>query len=252
MTIELAAGLFVLALVVGVYGSITGAGGGFLMVAGLVLVFDLSGAEAVGTSVITTVVIQLVAAGTYARDDLIDRPTAQWFVLGSIPVAFLSAAILANRIPERTFNLIIGVLLVGLAVFVLARRAHESGGHQSEPPRKSALVGLGSAMGVLSGAFGVGAGLVTVPAIRSLQKLSTHRAAATTTAIGAASGVAASIGHAVAGNPRWSYAPFVIAGAVFGGRLGARSANRVAPQLVGTLLAAGLLATGVPLLAAAI
>ena len=137
MTIELAAGLFVLALVVGVYGSITGAGGGFLMVAGLVLVFDLSGAEAVGTSVITTVVIQLVAAGTYARDDLIDRPTAQWFVLGSIPVAFLSAAILANRIPERTFNLIIGVLLVGLAVFVLARRAHESGGGVSPSHREN-------------------------------------------------------------------------------------------------------------------
>ncbi len=248
MTIELAIGLFLLALVVGLYGSITGAGGGFLMVAGLVLLFDLTGAEAVGTSVITTVVIQLVAAGTYARDDLIDRPTAQWFVLGSIPVAFLSASILANRIPDRAFNLIIGTLLLALAAFVILRRTVEHAPVSPEPPHKPQLVGLGSAMGVLSGAFGVGAGLVTVPAIRSLQKLTTHKAAATTTAIGAASGVAASIGHAVADNPRWSYAPFVVGGAIVGGRLGARSASRVPPQIVGVLLAGGLLATSVPLL----
>ena len=237
-----------LAVLVGIYGSVTGAGGGFLMVAGLVLLFDLSGAEAVGTSVITTVCIQLVAAATYGKAGLIDRPTAQWFVLGSIPVAFLSAAVLASRIPEKTFNLIIGVLLLALAAFVIVRRSVEHDTATPEPPHKPQLVGLGSAMGVLSGAFGVGAGLVTVPAIRSLQKLSTHRAAATTTAIGAASGVAATIGHALAGNPRWTYAPFVIAGAIVGGRLGARSANRVAPKAVGILLAGGLLATGVPLL----
>lgn len=248
MTIELAIGLFVLALVVGIYGSITGAGGGFLMVAGLVLLFDLSGAEAVGTSVITTVMIQITAAITYGRADKVDRRTAQWFILGSIPIAFFSAAVLASRIPERTFNLIIGVLLLALAVFVVFRPTLEAKETTPEPPHKPQLVALGSAMGVLSGAFGVGAGLVTVPAIRWLQKLPMHRAAATTTAIGAASGVAASIGHAIAGNPRWSYAPFVIAGAIVGGRVGSRSANRVPYKTVGYLLAGGLLVTGFPLL----
>lgn len=249
MTIELALGLFILALVVGIYGSVTGAGGGFLMVAGLVLLFDLSGAEAVGTSVITTVFIQLSAGINYARAGAVDRPTATWFVLGSVPVAFISAAVLASRIPERAFNLIIGALLLALAAFVVFRPSPESNRTTPHPPHKPQLVGLGSAMGVLSGAFGVGAGLVTMPAIRWLQKLSTHGAAATTTAIGAASGVAASIGHAIADNPRWSFAPFVIAGAIAGGYAGSHSAHRLAPKTISFLLAGGLLATGVPLLA---
>ena len=59
MDIQTAVGLFLLALAVGTYGSIIGAGGGFLMVSGLVLAFDLTGATAVGTSIVTTLAIQI-------------------------------------------------------------------------------------------------------------------------------------------------------------------------------------------------
>ena len=38
-----------LAGVVGIYGSVIGAGGGFVLIPGLVLLFDLEGVEAVGT-----------------------------------------------------------------------------------------------------------------------------------------------------------------------------------------------------------
>ncbi|MFT7474238.1 MAG: putative membrane protein YfcA [Verrucomicrobiales bacterium] len=252
MDVGLALGLFILALGVGIYGTIIGAGGGFVMVAGLVLIFDLSGAEAVGTSVITTLFIQLTGAITYDRAGMIDRPTVRWFATGSIPVAFLSAALLANRIPERLFGLLIGALLLSLAVFVVVRPGPQDTTGAPLGPRKPQLVGLGSTIGVLSGAFGVGAGLLTVPAIRSLQKLSTHRAAATTTAIGAASSFAAALGHILAKNPRWSFAPFVIAGAIIGGRIGSNSAGKLSQRTVGVLLAGGLFAAGAPLLFRAI
>ena len=252
MDVGLALGLFMLALGVGIYGTIIGAGGGFVMVAGLVLIFDLSGAEAVGTSVITTLFSQLTGAVTYDRAGIVDRPTVQWFATGSIPVAFLSAALLTKQIPERLFDLLIGALLLALAIFVVVRPGPEETTGAPLDPRKPELVGLGSMVGVLSGAFGVGAGLVTVPAVRALQKLSTHRAAATTTAIGAASGVAAAIGHVLARNPRWSFAPFVIAGAVIGGRIGSNSAGKLSQRTVGLLLAGGLFAAGAPLLIRAI
>lgn len=248
MNAALGLGLFALAMAVGTYGSIIGAGGGFIMVAALVLLFDLSGAEAVGTSVMTILFVQLSGALTYDRAGMVDRPTARWFATGAVPMAFLAAALVANRIPQRLFDLLIGSMLLALGIWVIVGRTAEESTWLLSPPKKMRLIGAGSVVGAVGGAFGVGAGLVTVPLLRSLQKLPTKRATATTTAIGATSGIAGAIGHTVANNPRWSYVPFVIGGAIVGGRLGSSSAGRLSQHTVAGLLAAGLLASGAPLL----
>ena len=252
MDASTAIGLFALALGVGVYGSIIGAGGGFLVVAGLVLVFDLSGAEAVGTSVVTTLAIQATGAYTYTKQGVVERPVALWFVLGSMPVALFSAMFVADRVPEATFELIIGVLLLVLAVFVVSVRRPELPDGSTVEPKRLALVGSGSVIGVLSGALGVGAGLVTVPLLGWLQRLPAHRAAATTTLIGSLSGLAAAVGHTVVGNPRWSFLPFMLSGAILGGRIGSSGAPRLRARTVLGLLATGLVAAGAPLVLAGV
>lgn len=247
MDVQTAIGLFVLALTVGIYGSIIGAGGGFLVVAGLVLFFDLSGVTAVGTSVVTTFTIQLSGAVTYTRRGSVERPVALWFAAGSMPVALLSAVFVADRVPEDTFELLIGVLLLALAVFVVVVRRPDLRPGEAIEPKRAALIGWGGVIGVLSGALGVGAGLVTVPLMGWLQRLSAHRAAATTTLIGSMSGLAAAFGHAIVGSPRWSFLPFLLTGAVLGGRVGSSSAGRLSGPTVLGLLAIGLVAAGLPL-----
>lgn len=243
-----ALGLVVLALSVGIYGTIIGAGGGFIVVAGLVVLFDLSGATAVGTSVMTTLFIHVSGAFNYNHKGLVDRPIVGWFAAGSVPVAFGSAAFLSSRIPQRTFEFLIGTLLLALSVFVIVRPSPEGQENGRLPPQRNKLLGSGAGLGVLSGAFGVGSGLITVPLLGWVQKLPTHRATATTSAIGALSGLSAAAGHVIARNPRWSFLPFLMAGAVIGGRIGSNSAERLSPTTVHALIAAGLLATGLPLL----
>lgn len=247
MDAQTAVGLFLLALAVGTYGSIIGAGGGFLMVAGLVLAFDLTGATAVGTSVVTTFTIQVTGAYTYTKRGVVERPVALWFVVGSMPVALFSAVFVADRIPQDTFELIIGIMLLLLAVFVVVVRRPQMAPGDTVEPRRGALVVSGSLIGVLSGALGVGSGLITVPLLGWLQHLPAHRAAATTTLIGSLSGLAAATGHTIAGNPRWGYLPFLLTGAVLGGRLGSTTAGRLGARTVLGLLAIGLVAAGLPL-----
>ncbi len=133
MDIATALGLLLMAISVGIYGSIIGAGGGFLVVAGLVVIFDLSGATTVGTSVITTLFIHVTGALNYNRKGLVDRPTAAWFSVGAVPVAFLSAAFLAKRIPQQVFEVVIGLLLLALAVFVVARPSTQRCGGPTSP-----------------------------------------------------------------------------------------------------------------------
>lgn len=260
-------GLLALAFGVGMYGTIIGAGGGFVLIPALVLLFDLQGATAVGTGAVALMTIGLTGAWSYDRSGLVARPVACWFALGSVPLALLSAWFLSNRIDSRAFNGLLGVLLLALAVAVVIgpspvptphdpssvpRRTTGSappltaGGQR--PPDRPRLVTAGSLVGITSGTFAVGGGLITVPVITRLQGLSPHRAAATTSATAMASSSAASIGHTVAGNVVWAKAGVLAVGAVVGSSLGAHLAGRLSHRTMIALLGLGLVGAGVPLL----
>ena len=249
-----------LALVVGAYGSIIGAGGGFLLIPGLALLFGLDGAEAVGTGVITLTCLHASGALAYDRQGLVVRSVAAWWALAAGPVAMLSGWLLTNRVDSDVLLTVIGLLMMALAVFVvtgLSRRTGAAstsrGGETGEAvapvvPRVGALLAGASGVGFLNGTFAVGGGLVTVPYLARVQRLSAHRAAATTAAAGTVASAAATVGHFMAGNIVWTHAPPLILGAVIGSSAGARMAVRLSPQTVMGLLSAGLVVAGAPLI----
>ena len=243
--------LVAFALAVGAYGTIIGAGGGFLLIPGLVLLFDLEGAEAVGTGVITLSVIGASGAWAYDREGLVDRRAAGWFALGSVPVALFCGLVVASRIDRDAFTDILGLILLGLAAFVLLM---PTGTRATPGPSERSLRALplgGAFVGFLSGTFAVGGGLVTLPILARVRRLAPHRAAATTSATAMLGTLGGAIGHTIAGNVVWSRAVVLIGGAVIGSSIGARVAGRLAPRVVLALVAAGLVGAGVPLLIAA-
>lgn len=248
MDLATVVGLLVLAFTVGTYGTIIGAGGGFLLIPALVLIFDLEGANAVGTGAVALMIIGITGAASYNRQGLVARPIAGWFALGSVPLALLSGWMLANRIDSRSFSGILGVLLIALAAFVVLGRTMTQSSGPEMAPRRRALAAAGSAVGVTSGTFAVGGGLITVPLLARIQRLGPHRATATTSATAMASSAAASLGHTIAGNVEWAKAGVLVIGAFTGSSVGARLAGRLSQGAVLTLLAGGLLVAGIPLL----
>ena len=246
-----AIGLVAVGVGIGAYGTVIGAGGGFLLIPALVLVFDLRGAHAVGTGAVALTVIGLTGALSYSRSGLVAWPVARWFALGSVPTALLSAWLLARRIDAQAFVGILGALLLVLAVVVVATRAHPDGTDES-PPVGLRLVGSGALVGLTSGTFAVGGGLVTVPLLERLQHMRPHRATATTSATAMASSLAGSVGHTAAGNVQWAEAGVLMVAAMAGSATGARLAGRLPPATVRTLVAVGLVGAGVPLLIDAI
>lgn len=241
-------GLLALALVVGTYGSIIGAGGGFVLIPALVMLFDLDGAQAVGSGTVALAVIGLTGSLTHDRSGLVERTVAAWFAAGSVPLALGSAWLLADRISTGVFNLLLGTLLLVLAVFVVAGARAHLATRSPRPARPRPLLSGGAAVGLTSGTFAIGGGLLTVPFLARVQGLPPHRAAATTQATAMASSTAAAVGHTVAGNVVWSRALVLVVGAVIGANTGARLAGRLQPRVVLTLLALGLVGAGVPLL----
>ena len=249
MDLTTALGLLALAVVVGVYGTIIGAGGGFVLIPGLILLFDLEGAEAVGTGTIALAMIGLTGALTYDRSGLVARPVAGWFALGSVPLALVSSWFLADRIDSGVFVSVLGFLLLGLAVFVVVTPpVVEPIGATGVAARPAPLAAGGAVVGVTSGTFAVGGGLLTVPYISRVQHLGPHRAAATTATTAMASSLAASLGHSIAGNVVWSNAALLVVGAFIGSSSGARTAGRLLPTTVRGVWAAGLFGAAGPLL----
>ncbi|MEM7286836.1 MAG: sulfite exporter TauE/SafE family protein [Actinomycetota bacterium] len=242
-----AIGLVALGLFVGLYGTIIGAGGGFVMIPALVLLFDLQGATAVGTGAVALMVIGLTGAASYSRSGLVAWPVAAWFAVGAIPLALLSAWLLANRIDADAFIGILGVLLLALAVIVATGRHQHRAGGAELPARPDRLVPSGALVGLTSGTFAVGGGLVTVPILERVQRMVAHRATATTSATAWASSFAGSVGHTIAGNVEWDNAGVLAVAAMAGSAIGAKVAGRLAPGTVRALVAVGLVAAGVPL-----
>lgn len=246
-------GLLVLAVAVGTYGTIIGAGGGFVLIPALVLLFDLEGATAVGTGTIALAVIGLTGARTYDRGGLVARPVAGWFVAGSVPVAITCSWFVAGRIDGDVFIGLLGFLLLALAVFVVTTPpVVEPAGALGVAARPVALSAGGCVVGAMSGTFAVGGGLLTVPYLSRLQRLGPHRAAATTATTAMASSSAAALGHTLAGNVVWAKAGVLVVGAFAGATGGARLAGRLHPRVVTALLALGLVGAAVPLIVRAI
>lgn len=92
-------------------------------------------------------------------------------------------------------------------------------------PAIAALIGL--AAGVVSGLFGVGGGVIVVPALVLLLGFAQRRASGTSTATIVASSAAALLAFVLEGEVDWGAAALVFAGAGIGGWTGARYLGKV-------------------------
>jgi uncharacterized membrane protein YfcA len=235
-------------MAVAAYGTVIGAGGGFILIPGLVVLFGLDGVDAVGTGALTLAAIGIGGARTYDRAGLVDRRAAGRFVIGSVPAAFVCGTFLAGRIDSDVLVDLLGGLLLALAVFVILMPTSGDTGRDPQPAALTWMPFGGVVVGFLGGTFAVGGGLITLPFIGRLRGLEPHRAAATTAATAMMSSIASSIGHTIAGNVVWGHVAVLVPSALIGSTLGASHAGRLAPRAVLALVAAGLVLAGAPLL----
>ncbi len=115
-------GLAVLGLCVGAFGTVIGAGGGFILVPILLIIYPNYEPEDL-TAISLFVVCANATSGSiaYARQHRIDYVTGLIFAAASVP-GVVSGAIVVHYIPERLFSAMFGVLLLGVAFVALRRR----------------------------------------------------------------------------------------------------------------------------------
>jgi len=253
---------------VGTYGTLIGAGGGFILVPLLLLMFPHESPALVTATSLAVVFVNSVSGSiAYARARRIGWKTGLLFALATIPGA-LAGSYLVKYIPRDMFGIGFGCLLLLLALYLLvagdrkiaSRPAADAG---TAPPIEVVTdatgavhpltynlpfgLGLSLLIGLFSSVAGIGGGVIHVPVMTSLLGFPVHIATATSQFILIFTSLAGVVMHIVDGTfttelPRLAV---LAAGVVVGAQLGARLARRLAgPWIVRALALALLLAGG--------
>ncbi len=110
-----------LGLAVGLFGTLIGAGGGFVLMPILLLLYPRASPEEL-TAISLAVVFFNALAGSeaYAFMGRIDYKSGLIFAAATIPGAVIGA-LNTSLVPRHLFNGIFGILLIGVAIFLVLR-----------------------------------------------------------------------------------------------------------------------------------
>ena len=215
----------------------TGIGGGIFIVPLLTLVYSLSPAHAVGTSLAAIFFTAVAATVSYSRQKRVNYKTGFLLALATAPGAIIGAY-LTTVISARILGISFGVFLILMALRIMKETAilekrslgkeavlHSLASSEvnSSADKRRWLLGvvLGFFGGIASGLLGVGGGIVIVPIMMFALGISITNAVATsmfTMIFTSISGVGQ---HYVLGNINFEYALFLGAGSILGAQIGA-------------------------------
>lgn len=265
-------GLVLLGVALGAYGTIIGAGGGFVLVPILLLIYPSDPPELL-TSISLAVVFFNALSGTvaYVRQRRVDFLAANVFALATVPGA-IAGAFAVNLLPRRTFDGVFAIVLIAAAVFLFMgpfRRVVEPRRRKLEVTRRITdrsgdtyvysyrpVVGgaLSLLVGFVSSLLGVGGGIMQVPMMVQLLRFPAHIATATSQYVLTWTALTGTLVHLLAGDLDGGYArtAALALGVLSGAQLGALLSLRLQGRAIIRLLALALVAVAVRLLLAAL
>ncbi len=231
---------------------LTGGGGAIFAVPLLVYALGVSPREAVGVSLATVGATAAVGFVQRLRAGLVELPTGLLFAAAGM-IGAPAGSWLAGRIPPAILLTLFGLLMLVIAARMW-RKASDPAGRlaivpgddhgpacRRDPSGKLrltsrctlVLASVGLATGVLSGLFGVGGGLIIVPALVAFSSMGIQRAIGTSMLVMALISVAGTGGYVLSGH---TLAMELVGPFVAGGMIGLLGGSWLGRRLAGPVL----------------
>jgi uncharacterized membrane protein YfcA len=221
--------------VAGFLAGLFGVGGGLLIVPGLVLVAGMDQRLAHGTSLAAVLPISVASLLAYAVHDNVDWPAALWLSVGAVAGAVIGTRLL-HVLPHRVLGLLFAAIVLASAVrLFLASDA--DGRNAIDVSGVLALVAIGLLAGIVAGLFGVGGGIVLVPAMILLFGIPPVVAKGTSAAVIVPAAVMGTWHNRRRGNADLRAAAIVGAAGIVTAALGGTVAGTMSDQLSNVLFA---------------
>ncbi len=159
-TPEILLACFIFMLIAILYSSVGHAGAsGYLAV---MAILSFTPEEIKPTSLILNIVVALIASIKYINEGYFDKKVFLPVVLSSVPMAFLGGYI---TLDPHYFKLIAGIFLVTASALLIIREFQKKSDSETKPMPIILGIGIGSAIGFISGLIGVGGGVFLSPII---------------------------------------------------------------------------------------
>jgi hypothetical protein len=231
-------------LAVGILVGFLGIGGGIVLVPALTLLLGFSQQVAQGTSLFMQLPpLGLGALLLYWRRGMVDRWAGAACALGIFLGGYFGSRV-AISVSSRELQGLFGAFLLAAAAS-LWREPHKKGLASIEPEGRARLAlvfTVACGVGVLSGLFGVGGGILLVPLLVVVLGFEQHVAQGTSlVALVPPTGLLAFLNYERAGLVQWNVGLLIMPGIFLGGLIGSRLAVRFAPREMRRIFAVLLL-----------
>lgn len=266
--------LLVLAgFIIGTFGTLIGAGGGFILVPLLLLTYPGLAPETI-TAISMAVVAANAISGSlaYAKSGRIDYRAGIIFALFTIPGSILGV-LTVKFIPIKSFNVIFGVLMIVLSAYLFYKNSQKSktiikhhtgngfvsrtltdkGGEIYTYNYNQTLgIVISILVGYLSPLLGIGGGIIHVPAMVNWLQFPVYIATATSHFILSVMATVSVIVHYVNGNydnlETVKMVLFLCIGVIPGAQLGAYLSHKIQSKTIIKVLAGCLILVGIRIL----
>ena len=235
-------------LITGVVVGLTGASGVVVVVPLLTTILGFSMHTAVGTSLFVDMITPLFVAWSYYRRGNVNLRSGLWLaagaVLGAQAGALVANEALSSELMGKGF--ILFMFLMAISMWIKSVRApreiEELPLAEMNTKNRLITLGIGLVLGLISGLFGAGGGLMFLLVLMIILKFPAHVAIGTSSLIMAITAASGTLGYALQGNVDLSTGIILTIAAVIGGLLSARLANKVSETVL-TRIVGGVFAS---------
>ena len=265
--------LIVTGFIIGIFGTLIGAGGGFILVPILILSYpELSPETITAISIVIVAANAISGSFAYARSGRIDYKAGLLFAMFTIPGSILGV-LTTQYIPRHIFNILFGVLLVVLSVYLFWRQnklrpqlitdtnqkrwkhhslKDASGISYNYTYNQTRGIFISIIVGYLSPVLGIGGGIIHVPALIQWLQFPVFIATATSHFILAIMATVSVMVHAIKGSyddPQILHMVVgLVVGVIPGAQIGAWLSHKLQSNTITRVLAVCLGLVGIRIL----
>ncbi len=241
-------------VLIGVVGTLIGAGGGFIHVPVLIIFYGFSPQHAIGTSMAVVMLNAISGTFAYIAQKRIDYEIGIKYAFAASP-GVLVGALLSQFFTVSSFSIIFSLLLMILSYYLFSgkefyvvrtkvaqapntRYLKDATGEEfSYAPDMSVGFSASILIGIFSGLFGIGGGIIHVPLMYSVLGIPVHIATATSHFILAITSFLGFIVFVGLGYVDLDYAVLLGIGTIIGASFGARLSLKTHPYVIKKVIA---------------
>ncbi|MGA9935808.1 MAG: sulfite exporter TauE/SafE family protein [Nitrososphaeraceae archaeon] len=241
---------FVIGIAAGIVGSLLGLGGGIIISPILTLTGSLP-SQVASTSLLAVASTGASSTLSYSIKKKIRYSIGIKIAAFAVPFSVIGALVSSSLNPDE-FKLYFAILLISTSLYLLVRKPiNENRRNQENRGRlisNTLLYGGSSAAGLISSLFGIGGGIIFVPLLFAVKRLSMQQSVATSQLSILITSVAGILTHSVLFQQDYVFAGSIALGALIGAQVGSFIAIKISERVLTTLFSFSLIIISIQLI----